>query len=133
MVHVLVYYTLLVVVIICIIFVKLRKNVGECCKPQLVWVHQRIAPYKMYLLLLLLFILILLLLYVFQACEVYLAGFQFVVLNNAFVLHDGFKRRGSNGNYPGRKNEYRRNSGLNKQFLKHMAVKYRGSNKTCTD
>ena len=50
MAHVLVYYTLLVVIVLCIMFVKLRK----CCKAQWVWVHQRIALYKSYLLLLLL-------------------------------------------------------------------------------
>ena len=41
MAHVLVYYTLLVVIIICIMFVKLRK-----CKVQWVWVHQRMALYR---------------------------------------------------------------------------------------
>ena len=50
MAHVLVYDTLLVVIIICTMFVKL----GECCKVQCVWVHQRIVLYKSYLLLLLL-------------------------------------------------------------------------------
>ena len=41
--------TLLVVIIICITFVKLR----NCCKAQCVCVHPRIALYKSYLLLLL--------------------------------------------------------------------------------
>lgn len=30
---------------------------------------------------------------IFQCCELHLAGYHFYVLNNAFVCHDGFKRR----------------------------------------
>ena len=57
MAHVLVYYTLLVVIIICIMFVTDSEtdleNIGERCKAQWIWVHKRIALYKSCLLLLL--------------------------------------------------------------------------------
>ena len=52
MAHVLVYYTLLVVIIIYVLCLWNLENVGECCKAQWVRVHQRIALYKSYVLLL---------------------------------------------------------------------------------
>ena len=51
MARVLVYYTLLDVKLYVLCLWNLE-NVGECCKAQGVWVHQRIALYKSYLLLL---------------------------------------------------------------------------------
>ena len=47
-----------------------------------------------------------------------LGWFRFMVLNNAFVLHDGFKGKAYNKYHTAMLQEYRRNSILNKQFLK---------------
>lgn len=57
-----------------------------------------------------------------QTCEMYMAGFKFVVLNNAFLVHPGFKYL--EDLHPSYQAELDKNFRLYKQFQKDMKKKY---------
>lgn len=64
-----------------------------------------------------------------QFCELYIAGFKFVVLRDVFLMHDGFKR--PEAFHPTKEIEQASNRELFRQFKKELAVKYPGSGREC--
>ncbi|KAL3872981.1 hypothetical protein ACJMK2_036146 [Sinanodonta woodiana] len=64
-----------------------------------------------------------------QVCESYVKGFRFAVLNNAFLLHHGFKVP---GNFHSKKEEEQnRNRQLFREFKKELKLKYPMSDRSC--
>ncbi|XP_071079633.1 beta-1,4-glucuronyltransferase 1-like [Haliotis cracherodii] len=64
-----------------------------------------------------------------QVCELHVSGYQFAVLNNAFLAHRGFKRR---GDFHATKNqELTKNKILFTKFKDELKVKYPNSTGTC--
>ncbi|XP_039625148.1 beta-1,4-glucuronyltransferase 1 [Polypterus senegalus] len=64
-----------------------------------------------------------------QACELHVAGYKFTVLNNAFLVHRGFKVPGE---FHARKDEEnRRNRILFRQFKEGLKLKYPESAQHC--
>ena len=67
--------------------------------------------------------------YLFQLCEMHLMGFQFVVLNNAFLVHRGFKEE--NSFHANKTQEHQRNKELFEQFKSEMKERYPESKEMC--
>ncbi|XP_066575005.1 beta-1,4-glucuronyltransferase 1 [Amia ocellicauda] len=64
-----------------------------------------------------------------QACELHVAGFQFSVLDSAFLVHQGFK---VSGEFHARKDEEnRRNRILFRRFKEGLKAKYPSSPRRC--
>ncbi|XP_033626682.1 beta-1,4-glucuronyltransferase 1-like [Asterias rubens] len=64
-----------------------------------------------------------------QVCEMNVAGYNFAVLDNAFLIHKGFKEKSS---YHAHKlNENRKNKELFLHFQEELKVKYPDSSKRC--
>ena len=61
-------------------------------------------------------------------CEMHIIGWQFKVLNSAFVLHIGFKDSHFHSN---KQNDMNRNWKYYRKFLQKLAAKYPHSNRTC--
>ncbi|XP_049636127.1 beta-1,4-glucuronyltransferase 1 [Suncus etruscus] len=64
-----------------------------------------------------------------QACELHMAGFTFEVLNEAFLVHKGFKE--TLKFHPQKEAENQRNKLLYRQFKQEMLVKYPDSSRHC--
>ncbi|NXV25140.1 B4GA1 glucuronyltransferase, partial [Cepphus grylle] len=64
-----------------------------------------------------------------QACELHVAGFRFVVLDGAFVVHQGFKEAG--GFHGGREAELGRNRQLFRRFRDALRQRYPRSPRRC--
>lgn len=64
-----------------------------------------------------------------QACELHVAGYEFWVLNEAFVVHKGFKL--PSDFHPQKDAENRRNRELFRQFKQDLKAKYPGSPRRC--
>ncbi|NWS78768.1 B4GA1 glucuronyltransferase, partial [Crotophaga sulcirostris] len=64
-----------------------------------------------------------------QACELHVAGFRFLVLDGAFVVHRGFKEAG--GFHHAREAELGRNRQLFRQFRAELRQRYPGSPRRC--
>ena len=66
-----------------------------------------------------------------QACEMYVAGYEFVVLNNAFLAHDGFKD-GSSDHHPSWEEEMKKNQVLYEEFQSDLKDIYPGTPRNCS-
>ncbi|WAR18799.1 B4GA1-like protein [Mya arenaria] len=64
-----------------------------------------------------------------QVCEMHLAGFQFAVFNNAFVVHQGFKEK--SGFHSAKDEENRRNKELYNLLKHELKDRYPESNRHC--
>ncbi|XP_078062296.1 beta-1,4-glucuronyltransferase 1 [Mustelus asterias] len=64
-----------------------------------------------------------------QACELHVAGYTFAVLDNAFLIHKGFKL--ASEFHPQKDEENRRNRILFRQFKQELKVKYPDSPRRC--
>ncbi|XP_072101588.1 beta-1,4-glucuronyltransferase 1 [Mobula birostris] len=64
-----------------------------------------------------------------QACELHVAGYSFAVLDNAFLIHKGFKVTGEF--HPQKDNENRHNRILFRQFKQELRQKYPESPRRC--
>eukprot|EP00051_Salpingoeca_urceolata_P020889 m.319244 g.319244 ORF g.319244 m.319244 type:complete len:463 (+) comp19702_c0_seq13:292-1680(+) len=64
-----------------------------------------------------------------QICEMHIAGFEFRVLSNAFVMHDGFKVK--DGFHATKQAELDRNRILFRQFKRELKEKYPGVQRRC--
>ncbi|XP_067877596.1 beta-1,4-glucuronyltransferase 1 [Heterodontus francisci] len=64
-----------------------------------------------------------------QACELHVAGYTFAVLDNAFLIHKGFKL--ASEFHPQKDEENRRNRMLFRQFKQELKVKYSESPHHC--
>ncbi|XP_046564095.1 beta-1,4-glucuronyltransferase 1-like [Haliotis rubra] len=64
-----------------------------------------------------------------QVCELHVSGYQFVVLNNAFLAHSGFKRREEF--HASKNKELTKNKILFGKFKDELKVKYPNSTRTC--
>ncbi|CAG5121419.1 unnamed protein product [Candidula unifasciata] len=64
-----------------------------------------------------------------QVCEMHIAGFKFHVLNNAFIVHKGFKVK--DGFHGSKGAENRRNKQLFLKFQEELKVKYPHESKRC--
>lgn len=64
-----------------------------------------------------------------QVCETHTAGYDFVVLNNAFLIHHGFKIR--EGFHSAKDEENNRNRELFRTFKKELKLKYPQSTSHC--
>ncbi|XP_043934186.1 beta-1,4-glucuronyltransferase 1 [Protopterus annectens] len=64
-----------------------------------------------------------------QACELHVAGYQFLVLNNAFLIHKGFKT--ASEFHAGKDAENRRNKIIFRQFKQDLKNKYPESPRRC--
>ncbi|XP_001516223.1 beta-1,4-glucuronyltransferase 1 isoform X1 [Ornithorhynchus anatinus] len=64
-----------------------------------------------------------------QACEMHVAGFEFEVLNEAFLVHKGFKVAGDF--HPQKEAENQQNKILFRQFKQELKAKYPGSPRRC--
>lgn len=64
-----------------------------------------------------------------QVCETHTAGYDFVVLNNAFLIHHGFKTR--DGFHSAKDEENNRNRDLFRTFKKELKSKYPQSTSHC--
>lgn len=58
-----------------------------------------------------------------------MAGFKFTVLNQAFVVHNGFKTKDSF--HPGKEDELELNRKLYRQFKTELKSKYLESSRRC--
>lgn len=65
----------------------------------------------------------------FQVCELNVAGYKFAVLNNAFLVHKGFKT--PNNFHPDKDLELERNRVLFRKFKLQLKDKYPYSNRKC--
>nr|XP_039251450.1 beta-1,4-glucuronyltransferase 1-like [Styela clava] len=67
-----------------------------------------------------------------QVCELFVSGYKFIVMNNIFVVHQGFKRPHE---FHSSKNlENKRNFKIYiEEFIPDLAKKYPSANRTCTD
>lgn len=64
-----------------------------------------------------------------QVCETHTAGYDFVVLNSAFLIHHGFKTR--DGFHSAKDEENNRNRDLFRTFKKELKSKYPQSTSHC--
>lgn len=64
-----------------------------------------------------------------QVCEMNIAGYNFGVLNNAFLIHKGFKYRDSF--HKNKEIENNRNRDLFQQFKRELRTKYPNSKRSC--
>ncbi|KAK3908085.1 Beta-1,4-glucuronyltransferase 1 [Frankliniella fusca] len=64
-----------------------------------------------------------------QVCELHVAGYKFTVLNKAFLLHKGFKRKESF--HPQKEQELEFNRKLFRQFKTELKNKYAESSRRC--
>ncbi|XP_043538506.1 beta-1,4-glucuronyltransferase 1 [Chiloscyllium plagiosum] len=64
-----------------------------------------------------------------QACELHVAGYTFAVLDNAFLIHKGFKL--ASEFHPQKDEENRRNRILFRQFKQDLKLKYPDSPRWC--
>ncbi|XP_069750239.1 beta-1,4-glucuronyltransferase 1 isoform X2 [Narcine bancroftii] len=64
-----------------------------------------------------------------QACELHVAGYSFAVLDNAFLIHKGFKLTGEF--HPRKDEENRRNRILFRHFKQELRAKYPESTRRC--
>ncbi|XP_035826917.1 beta-1,4-glucuronyltransferase 1 [Aplysia californica] len=66
-----------------------------------------------------------------QVCEMHVAGFTFHILDNAFLVHKGFKTPGS---FHAQKDaENKRNKVLYRKFVEELRVKYPDTQRRCFD
>ena len=65
-----------------------------------------------------------------QVCETHVAGYDFVVLNNAFLLHRGLKR--SDSFHADKELDQERNRILFREFKSLLSSKYPGSARSCS-
>jgi N-acetyllactosaminide beta-1,3-N-acetylglucosaminyltransferase len=59
----------------------------------------------------------------------YVAGYKFSVLNNAFLVHKGYKNK--NAFYQDKDKDHVKNKALYKTFKKELKSKYRNSPRYC--
>lgn len=64
-----------------------------------------------------------------QVCETHIAGYDFVVLNNAFLVHHGFKTK--EGFHSAKDEENNRNREIFRTFKKELKLKYPQSTRHC--
>lgn len=64
-----------------------------------------------------------------QVCELHVAGYRFVVLDSAFVVHEGFKT--SSGFHRSKDMEQEKNRVLFRQFKGELKEKYPESSRRC--
>ncbi|KAE8740679.1 hypothetical protein FOCC_FOCC013827 [Frankliniella occidentalis] len=64
-----------------------------------------------------------------QVCELHVAGYKFTVLNKAFLMHKGFKRKESF--HPQKEEELEFNRKLFRQFKTELKNKYAESSRRC--
>ncbi|XP_068707902.1 beta-1,4-glucuronyltransferase 1-like isoform X1 [Montipora foliosa] len=64
-----------------------------------------------------------------QVCETHIAGYDFAVLNNAFLIHHGFKIK--EGFHSSKDEENARNRELFRTFKQELKLKYPESNRHC--
>ncbi|XP_067831639.1 beta-1,4-glucuronyltransferase 1 [Heptranchias perlo] len=64
-----------------------------------------------------------------QACELHVAGYTFAVLDDAFLIHKGFKL--TSDFHPRKDEENQRNKILFRQFKQELKVKYPKSSRRC--
>ena len=64
-----------------------------------------------------------------QVCETHIAGFNFMVLNNAFLIHHGFKVKESF--HSAKDEENARNRDIFRTFKKELKIKYPRSTRHC--
>ena len=64
-----------------------------------------------------------------QVCETHIAGFNFMVLNNAFLIHHGFKVKESF--HSAKDEENARNRDIFRTFKKELKIKYPQSTRHC--
>lgn len=65
----------------------------------------------------------------FQACELHMAGFNFEVLNEGFLVHKGFKE--ALKFHPQKEAENQRNKILYRQFKQELKARYPNSPHRC--
>ena len=65
----------------------------------------------------------------FQVCELHVAGYKFSVLDNAFLVHKGFKSTDSF--HAGKDLEQEQNRLLFRQFKEELKTKYPESQRRC--
>lgn len=68
-------------------------------------------------------------LFLFQSCELHVAGFQFLVLDNAFIVHRGFKT--VTDFHETKEMEQNQNRLLFRKFKQELKVKYPNSSRRC--
>lgn len=64
-----------------------------------------------------------------QVCELHIAGYRFLVLNNHFLVHKGFKRHDQF--HDQKDQELERNRLLFRQFKNELKLRYPGSSRRC--
>lgn len=64
-----------------------------------------------------------------QVCETHIAGYDFAVLSNAFLVHHGFKTK--EGFHSAKDEENNRNRGIFRTFKKELKLKYPQSTRQC--
>ena len=64
-----------------------------------------------------------------QVCETHIAGFNFMVLNNAFLIHHGFKVKESF--HSAKDEENARNRDIFRTLKKELKIKYPRSTRHC--
>nr|KAG5694590.1 hypothetical protein BaRGS_015003 [Batillaria attramentaria] len=64
-----------------------------------------------------------------RVCEMHVAGYEFAVLNNAFLVHKGFKTK--TGFHTTKDNEQNRNRLLFRKFKEELKMKYPESSRRC--
>lgn len=64
-----------------------------------------------------------------QVCELHVAGYRFTILNNAFIVHNGFKTKESF--HPRKEEELELNRRLYRQFKSELRSKYAESSRRC--
>ena len=62
-------------------------------------------------------------------CELHVAGYKFSVLDNAFLVHKGFKS--PDGFHAGKEQEQEQNRLLFRQFKEELKTKYPESQRRC--
>ena len=65
----------------------------------------------------------------FQICEMHIAGFNFSVLNNAFLVHKGYKVK--NKFYSQKTSDHQENRQHYKNFIAELKSKYSDSTRKC--
>lgn len=65
----------------------------------------------------------------FQVCELHVAGYTFSVLNNAFLIHRGFKT--SDSFHEDKDKDQNNNRHLFRQFKAELKFKYIDSSRRC--
>lgn len=67
--------------------------------------------------------------FLFQSCELHTAGFQFLVLDNAFIVHRGFKT--VKDFHETKELEQNQNRLLFRKFKQELKVNYPNSSRRC--